>query len=89
MVEECGANIDIILADLLHITESMNCRFDVVTDKGTFDVIYLNSDIPNVKYAEGVHRFLKNQESSRLLITSCNCTKIELNAVFEGSGLFI
>lgn len=51
-------------------------------------MIYLNSQIENEKYAIGVHRFLKRKSSSRVLVTSCNCTKSELNGVFEGSGLF-
>ncbi|CAH1266301.1 METTL10 [Branchiostoma lanceolatum] len=59
-------------------------RFDICTDKGTYDAISLSPDDASQKrrtYVNHVHRLLK--DSGLLVITSCNWTKEELTEHFS------
>lgn len=57
-------------------------QFDVVLDKGTFDAISLNPELPDAreKYVSAVRRITKPQ--GIFLITSCNWTQDELVRMF-------
>ena len=62
-------------------------QYDVIHDKGTFDVVFMNKDLDNIAYAEAIRHRLK--KSGIFIITSCNCTSAELDVIFEGPGLFM
>ncbi len=63
--------------------------YDVIHDKGTFDVVYMNPDLSNDDYAKAM-RFRLNQDNPNavFVITSCNLTGSELDDIFVGPGLF-
>ena len=63
-------------------------RFDVIHDKGTFDVVYMNKDLDNKAYAKAMrHRLNRANPSAIFIITSCNCTSAELDEIFtEADG---
>lgn len=63
----------------------LRCRFDVVTDKGTFDAVGLSADARQNRrlYTESVAALLRPR--SLLVITSCNSTRGELVQHFCGS----
>ena len=65
-------------------------RFDVIHDKGTFDVVFMNKELDNKAYAKAInHRLNKNnKDSSIFIITSCNCTSTELDEIFAADDLF-
>lgn len=73
-----------VVDDLLHtcIPE----RFDVITDKGTFDAVGLSQDAAANKqlYISAVKSLLK--PGGLLVITSCNTTREELTEEFCGGG---
>ena len=56
-------------------------KFDIIHDKGTFDVIYMNVDLDNMLYAKGISHRLK--KDGLFIITSCNCTSSELDEIFS------
>ena len=55
--------------------------YDVIHDKGTFDVVFMNEDLDNKAYARGINHRLK-KEHGIFIITSCNCTSSELDEIF-------
>ena len=63
--------------------------YDVIHDKGTFDVVYMHPDLSNADYAKAM-RFRMNQANpdAVFVITSCNLTGEELDGIFVGPGLF-
>ena len=63
-------------------------EYDIIHDKGTFDVIYMMKEDNNQDYVKGVHYRFKPNDNSRLIITSCNCTTEELDNVFLKEGFF-
>ena len=63
--------------------------YDVIYDKGTFDVTYLNHEIDNKAYARAIHhRMSKTNPHAVFIITSGNCVQEELNTIFCSEGLF-
>ena len=66
--------------------------FDVIHDKGTFDVVFMNEELDNKAYAKAIRFRLKPSSESIFIITSCNCTSNELDEIFlkdaEGKVLF-
>ena len=64
-------------------------KFDVIHDKGTFDVVLMNHDLSNEEYAKAMyHRLSKTNEKAVFVLTSCNLTSKEMDAIFTGEGLF-
>ncbi len=65
--------------------------YDVIHDKGTFDVVFMNEDLDNKAYARAINHRLK-KEHGIFIITSCNCTSSELDEIFlkdsDGRQLF-
>ena len=63
-------------------------QFDIIHDKGTFDVVFMNKDLDNKAYARAMkHRLSKINKEAVFIITSCNCTSEELDEIFtEGDG---
>ena len=62
-------------------------QYDVIHDKGTFDVVYMNKELDNRAYAEAILYRLK--KGGHFIITSCNCTGEELDQIFvDGDKLF-
>ncbi len=62
--------------------------FDLIHDKGTFDVVYLNKDLSNVDYAKAMyHRLSKKNPKAVFILTSCNLTSSEMDEIFT-NGLF-
>ena len=64
-------------------------RYDVIHDKGTFDVVYMNKDLDNTLYAKAILHRLKNSPESVFIITSCNCTSSELDEIYAHQDLFV
>lgn len=63
--------------------------YDIIYDKGTFDVVFMNHELSNEGYARAVHfRLSKTNPNAIFIITSCNCTSAELDAIFCSQGLF-
>ena len=61
----------------------------MIYDKGTFDVVYMNHELSNEGYARAVHHRLSSENPNAIfIITSCNCTTTELDAIFCAEGLF-
>lgn len=62
------------------------CRFDLITDKGTFDAIGLSEDAAanRERYITAVRSLVKPQ--GLLVITSCNTTREELIEEFCGAS---
>ena len=64
-------------------------KFDIIHDKGTFDVVFMNHDLNNVDYAKAMrHRLNDGNPEAFFILTSCNCTSTELDDIFVGPGLF-
>ena len=63
--------------------------YDVIHDKGTFDVVYMHPELSNAEYAKAM-RFRMNPTNSDavFVITSCNLTGDELDEIFVGPSLF-
>ena len=65
--------------------------YDVIHDKGTFDVVFMNEELDNKAYARAINHRLK-KETGIFIITSCNCTSSELDEIFlrdsDGRQLF-
>ncbi|XP_078676606.1 EEF1A lysine methyltransferase 2-like [Branchiostoma floridae x Branchiostoma belcheri] len=81
IAESENVNITFQRADILNTDDPIFSvdRFDVCTDKGTYDAISLSPDDAAQKrqtYVDHVHKLLK--ECGLLVITSCNWTKDEL-----------
>ena len=63
--------------------------FDVIHDKGTFDVIYMNKDLSNEDYARAIHfRLSRENPNAVFILTSCNLTSTEMDGIFAAPGLF-
>ena len=66
--------------------------YNVIHDKGTFDVVFMNEHLDNKAYAKAVRHRLKSSPESVFIITSCNCTSNELDDIFltdaDGKPLF-
>ena len=63
--------------------------YDIIYDKGTFDVVFMNHELSNADYARGMHHRLSSSNPHAIfIITSCNCTSEELDAIFCSEGLF-
>ena len=64
----------------------MICRYNVITDKGTYDAIGLSEGRPaqQQQYVKSVHSLL--QPGGLLIITSCNNTLQELIKAFASDG---
>ena len=71
-----------IVSGLLLLSMCHSCRYDVITDKGTFDAIGLSEGgrAQQALYRETVHSLL--QPGGLLIITSCNSTLQELTQAF-------
>ena len=55
-------------------------KYDLIYDKGTFDVVYLNPNLSNEAYARAIHhRLSSTNPNAALVITSGNCTSDELD----------
>jgi ABC-type amino acid transport substrate-binding protein len=64
-------------------------RFDIIHDKGTFDVVYMNKELENHEYAKAIHfRLSKNNPQAVFILTSCNLTSSEMDTIFAAEGLF-
>ena len=64
-------------------------QYDIIYDKGTFDVVYLNRDLNNEDYVRAVHfRLSSTNLNAIFIITSGNCTSAELDQIFCSQGLF-
>ena len=65
-------------------------KYEIIHDKGTFDVVFMNAELDNKAYARAIHhRLNKNKpDQSIFIITSCNCTSQELDSIFVGEDLF-
>lgn len=58
-------------------------NFDIIHDKGTFDVVYMNKDLDNADYAKALHFRLSRQNPNAVFIlTSCNLTSNEMDVIF-------
>ena len=55
--------------------------YDVIHDKGTFDVVFMNEELDNKGYARAINHRLK-KETGIFILTSCNCTSSELDEIF-------
>lgn len=63
--------------------------FDIIHDKGTFDVVYMNKDLSNSEYARAMHhRLSKKNPDAVFILTSCNLTSGEMDEIFAVEGLF-
>ena len=63
--------------------------YDIIHDKGTFDVVVMNHDLDNKAYARAMyHRLSKTNPKAVFILTSCNLTSIEMDEIFTGEGLF-
>ena len=63
--------------------------FDIIHDKGTFDVVYMNKDLDNGAYAKAMHyRLSKSNPLAVFILTSCNLTSGEMDSIFAAPGLF-
>ena len=60
--------------------------YDIIHDKGTFDVVVMNPDLDNEAYARSLRFRLK--KGGIFIITSCNCTSDELDQIYAKEGLF-
>ena len=70
-----------------HMEEGM---YDLIYDKGTFDVVYLNPELSNEAYARAIHfRLSSTNPNAALIITSGNCTSEELDTFFCQENLFV
>ncbi|KAL1932460.1 hypothetical protein VTP01DRAFT_8138 [Rhizomucor pusillus] len=65
-----------------------DAQFDVILDKGTFDAISLNPELPDArqKYVSAVRKIIKPQ--GLVLITSCNWTQDELVKLFGSEFVY-
>ena len=64
-------------------------RYDIIYDKGTFDVVYMNNELSNEGYAQAMHHRMNSSNPNAIfIITSCNCTSEELDQIFCAQGLF-
>ena len=64
-------------------------EYDIIHDKGTFDVVFLIHERNNADYVKAIHhRMNKNNPNAIYIITSVNCTSVELEIIFGTDGLF-
>ena len=64
-------------------------QYDIVNDKGAFDVVFLNHELNNNEYVRAMHhRMNQDNPNAIFIITSCNCTSAELEIIFGAEGLF-
>ena len=64
-------------------------KYDIIHDKGTFDVVYMNHELSNSDYAKAIyHRLSKKNAEAVFILTSCNLTSTEMDEIFTGEGLF-
>ena len=63
--------------------------FDIIHDKGTFDVVFMNKDLDNHEYAKAIHfRLSQKNPHAVFILTSCNLTSSEMDTIFAAQGLF-
>ena len=63
-------------------------RYDIIHDKGTFDVVVMNKDLDNRAYARAMrHRLNSNNPNAVFILTSCNLTTDEMDEIFVGPDL--
>lgn len=64
-------------------------NYDIIYDKGTFDVVFMNKELSNEDYARSMHfRLSQANPNAIFIITSCNCTSAELDVIFCQDSLF-
>lgn len=52
--------------------------YDIIHDKGTFDVVYMNKDLSNKEYVKAIrHRMNAANPNACLILTSGNLTSDE------------
>ena len=52
--------------------------YDIIHDKGTFDVVYMNKNLPNQAYVEAIrHRINASNSNAVFILTSGNLTSQE------------
>lgn len=83
IAESEGKEIEYQVDDIL--ATQLQKKFQVVMDKGTFDAISLSEERVNnqKKYIQSVKSLLAGDCPSYFIITSCNFTTDELNAIFQ------
>jgi hypothetical protein len=55
-------------------------KYDIIHDKGTFDVVFMNKDLNNSDYAKAMHhRLSKSNNKAVFILTSCNLTSAEMD----------
>ena len=78
--------LDIVfkVVDIMNGPEA-NESFDTIIDKGTFDAICLNPDVPLIECVNRYITFVRNslQTGGLFIVTSCNWTKDELMSHFS------
>ena len=58
-------------------------NYDIIHDKGTFDVVLMNKDLSNTDYAKAMqHRLSKTNDKAVFVLTSCNLTSTEMDEIF-------
>jgi 2-polyprenyl-3-methyl-5-hydroxy-6-metoxy-1,4-benzoquinol methylase len=82
--------IEFEVQNVFELVESDKNMYDIIHDKGTFDVVYMNKELDNKEYARAIrHRLNAGNPASLLIISSCNLTDSELDEIFvdaeEGS----
>ena len=75
--------------DAFAMREEDRDKYDVIHDKGTFDVVFMNKDLSNELYAKAMrHLIRESNPDSILVITSGNLTSTELDTIFSDPGYF-
>ena len=75
------------MQDAFELMESN--EYDIIAEKGTFDVVFLNHEFNNADYVRAIHhRMNKDNPNAIFVITSCNCTTDELEIIFGADNLF-
>ncbi|CDW55287.1 Methyltransf 31 domain containing protein [Trichuris trichiura] len=92
--EGCEIQFEVCHCDILCLPKRLEAKFDIVLDKGTFDVIYMRGDSEHSVplYVKNVLRLFRTKGGQYrfLLIASCNCTEKELRSLFlQGNIRFL
>eukprot|EP00357_Protocruzia_adherens_P015437 CAMPEP_0115001446 /NCGR_PEP_ID=MMETSP0216-20121206/17382_1 /TAXON_ID=223996 /ORGANISM="Protocruzia adherens, Strain Boccale" /LENGTH=222 /DNA_ID=CAMNT_0002366785 /DNA_START=57 /DNA_END=721 /DNA_ORIENTATION=+ len=82
-LKEKADTITFKVEDIRCNTEDTARKFLLIHDKGTLDAFLLCKENDPNEYVKGVHHRLQKNDKSRLLITSCNWTREELNNYFK------
>ena len=86
-MREDYAKIQFEVQDAFQLIEAG--EYDIVNDKGAFDVVFLNHELSNSDYVRSMHHKVnKDNPNAVFIITSCNCTAAELEIIFCSEGLF-